>query len=72
MMEKRVYIRENFKLVYKKNSVSAHEWFDHGPTTSYSVVGPTGELARCRTEKGAIKQQKEWVKYYEKFGWPEC
>ena len=69
-MEKKIRIHENFKIFIKRNPISGAEWFEHGPTTSYSVVGATGELARCRTEKAAIKQKGEWEAYYEKFGWP--
>lgn len=56
-------IRENFKLIDRKNPISGHEWTEHGPTTSYSVVGPAGEVSRHRTEAGAEKARAEWEAY---------
>lgn len=66
----RLRIRENFKLINKRNPVSGHEWLEYGSTTSYSVVGPTGELGQFRTEASAQRSVKEWEEYYNKFGWP--
>ena len=69
-MERKLRIRERFKLINKKSPVSGHEWFEHGPTTGYEVIGPTGVLATCRTLPAAEKQKAEWEAYYNKFGWP--
>lgn len=56
-------IRENFKLINCKNPISGHEWTDHGPTTSYSVVGPTGEVSRHRSEAQAIKSRDKYEEF---------
>ena len=69
-MEYEIRIRERYKLINKKNPVSGHEWFEHGPTTGYEVAGPTGVLAICRTLENAEKQKEEWTAFYDKFGWP--
>ena len=58
------YIRERFKLVNKRNPISGHRWTEHGPTTGYRVVGPTGVLSLHRTDANARKALAEWVQYF--------
>lgn len=53
-------IRENFECINRKNPISGHEWAEHGVTTSYSVVGPTGEVSRHRSYPAAEKALAEW------------
>lgn len=64
-------IREEFRLIDKKNPVSGHQWTEHGPTTSWVVVGPTGVLSRCRSQEGAEKQLQEWKDYFDRGGFEE-
>jgi hypothetical protein len=56
-------IRENYKVSICTNPISGHSWIDHGKTASYSVVGPTGEVSKHRTLKGAEKELTEWGNY---------
>ncbi len=56
-------IRENFKLIQCKNPISGHEWTEHGPTKSYSVIGPTGEVSRHKSDTAAQKARNEWETY---------
>lgn len=56
-------IRENFKLIDRRNPISGHQWTEHGPTTSYSVVGPTGEVSKHRSEAQAIKSRDEYEEF---------
>ena len=60
-------IRENFKLIHCKNPISGYEWIEHGPTTSYSVVGPTGEVSRHKSDAAAQKARNEWETYGSHF-----
>jgi hypothetical protein len=60
-----VEIREVFKRLDHHNPVSGHRWTDHGPTTSYEIVGPLGVCAKARTEAGAQRKRDEWQAYYD-------
>ena len=62
-----IRIRENYKLIDCKNPISGHEWTEHGPTTSYSVVGPFGDISRHTSEAKAEKAKVEWEAFYEKY-----
>lgn len=59
MQSAKYRIREIFKLIHKQNKISGHEWHEHGPTTGYEVVGPTGPVSSHRTEKAAQKELDE-------------
>lgn len=62
----RCYIREDFQLIPQRNIVSGHQWFAHGPTTTWLIVGPTGVCGRHRTEKGADKELIEWQAFFDR------
>jgi hypothetical protein len=59
-------IRENFDRINHRNPVSGHEWVEHGPTTTWSVVGPVGVVSNHRTEAGAQTALAEWEAFYAK------
>ena len=59
-------IRENFARIDRGNPVSGHAWTEHGPTTSWSVVGPAGEVSRHLSEHAAEKALAEWESFYAK------
>jgi hypothetical protein len=60
------YIREQFRHIPKRNKISGHCWFEHGPTTAWLVMGPFTPISRHRTEKGAEKALIEWQGYYNR------
>ena len=66
-MKNCVRVREVFKRIYKKNYLSGHEWTEHGPTTGYEVVGPSGVESKHRTEAAADAAAKELQEFYDKF-----
>lgn len=68
-----VRIREVFRRIEKHNPISGHSWIEHGPTTAYEVVGPTGVVSRHVTEAAALKAQTEWQAFFDKYPpTPEC
>jgi hypothetical protein len=62
-----VSIREIFKKQNKVNPISGHEWIEHGPTTSFQVIGAVGVHSRHRTIVGAEKAKQELQNFYNKF-----
>lgn len=64
-----LYIREQFEFIDKRNTISGHQWTEHGPTTTYMVISPTGILSRHRTQKSAEQALIEWREYYERGEW---
>ena len=65
-MPVQVRIRENFKKIQCKNAVSGHTWTEHGPTTSYSVMGLFGEVECVKTPERAEQLRVEWQAFYDK------
>jgi hypothetical protein len=61
-----VRIREVFKTTYRRNPISGHEWPEHGPTTSYEIVGPFGVVDTARSEKKAEQLRAQWQDYYNR------
>lgn len=62
-----VSIREVFTRQNKVNPVSGHEWTEHGPTTSFQVIGAVGIHSTHRTITGAEKAKQELQDFYNKF-----
>lgn len=62
-----VYIRENYRRIDCHNPISGHRWTEHGPTNSYTVVGPTGPLSTHSTEAKAEKAKVGWQAFYDKY-----
>ena len=60
------YLREEFVRFVEHNPISGHSWINHGPTTAWSVIGPSGgPCSRHRTLKGAETALIEWQEYFD-------
>lgn len=64
-------IREEFHLIEKRNPISGHKWHEHGPTSTWAVVGATGVLSRHRSQTGAEKELQHWKKYFDRGGFED-
>ena len=62
-----VSIREVFTKQNNVNPISGHEWTEHGPTTSFQVIGAAGVHSKHRTIAGAEKAKQELQDFYNKF-----
>lgn len=60
------HVREVFPVTTRRNDVSGHEWLDHGHTTAWLVIGPTGPCSRHRTEAAAQNELVEWQGYFDR------
>ena len=60
-------IREVFKLIPKHNPISGHQWTEHGPTTSYKVMGNGVEHSRHKSSAAAEKARESLQAFYNKF-----